>query len=126
MNKFREDRAITEVNNILFNHFEKEENFRKLKSQQIKKEFAEGNRFLIQLRRDRSDFQRKVQLNDELMNISKIHDENEKTKLLEKEKREKEKKDLSDSLSKYIENKRLKEDFERNNMRKILSKSHIV
>jgi len=126
MNKFKEDRIITEVNNIMCNQFEKEDNLRKKRNQQIKNEFAEGNRFLIQLRRERSDFQRKVKLDDEIMNISKIHVEDEKIKLLEKVKREKEKKDLSDALSKYIENKRLKEDLEKHKMRKFLSKSHVV
>lgn len=126
MNKFNEDRIITEVNNIMCNQYEKEDNLRKKRNQQIKNEFAEGNRFLIQLRRERSDFQRKIKLDDEIMNISKIHVEEEKIKLLEKEKREKEKKDLSDALSKYIENKRLKEDLEKHNMRKFLSKSHVV
>lgn len=126
MNKFKEDRIITEVNNIMCNQFEKEDNLRKKRNQQIKNEFAEGNRFLIQLRRERSDFQRKVKLDDEIMNISKIHAEDEKIKLLEKVKREKEKKDLSDALSKYIENKRLKEDLEKHKMRKFLSKSHVV
>lgn len=126
MNKFKEDRIITEVNKLMCNQFEKEDNLRKKRNQQIKNEFAEGNRFLIQLRRERSDFQRKVKLDDEIMNISKIHVEDEKIKLLEKVKREKEKKDLSDALSKYIENKRLKEDLEKHKMRKFLSKSHVV
>lgn len=124
--RMAENRAVTEVNELVMKKLEEEERTRQLRSLKIKTDFSEGNKVLIQRNKERKENDRMRNLSMEVEKINKVREEAKSIMLSEKEKRDRERRELNDAIQRHMQAKREKEDLELRRIKLRANKSAIM